>query len=287
MRRVVPLVVLSILTAMSLVLPTNAAAVLDLPTVSLDEALDLAGVDLPTGGAGLILHADFPARTPFVSEAGRFTSLTLDITPVGVTTMSAVPASAATAGGAKVEECTDPAFGSVGKRWSTEDLPIEFSINHATIPDYMSLWLTTRSIREAHQVWGLTNTKCDDKDSIDFRFNYTGSSGKHVGYDGISNTEFGRLDRPVALSYVWYTGTRIREVDLKLNARYMWSNQHDVGSRYNVKNVAVHEIGHTLGLDDLSKPHGSLTMFGVISKGELRKTSLGKGDVRGAELSEP
>jgi hypothetical protein len=51
--------------------------------------------------------------------------------------------------------------------------------------------------------------------------------------------------------------------------------------------VAVHEIGHTLGLDDLSKPHGSLTMFGVIGKGELRKTSLGKGDVRGAGLIEP
>lgn len=287
MRRLVPLAILSLIGAVAVALPTNAQISLELPTVSLDEALDLAEVELPTDGTGLILHADFPAEDPFVSEVGSFTALTLDITPSGVQTMSAVPDSAADAGGTTVEECTDPAFASVGKKWSTDDLPIEFALNHRTVPDYMSPWLTTRSIREAHQAWGLTNSKCENRDTIDFRFNYVGSSRQRVGYDGTSITEFGRLDRPVALSYVWYTGQRIREVDLRMNRRYSWTNRPGVNDRYNVKNVAVHEIGHTLGLDDLGKPHGSLTMFGVIGKGELRKTSLGKGDVRGAGLIEP
>lgn len=286
MRRVIVLTIISLLTA-GLTAPTEATGALDLPVLSVDEALDLAGVDLPGDGTSLILHADFPADDPFTTAAGKFTALTLDITPTGVKTLSAVPASAATADATQVEECTDPAFAAVGKRWNADDLPIEFAINHATVPEYMSPWMTTRSIREAHQAWGLTNSKCEGRDSIDFRFNYIGSVQKRVGYDGTSTTDFGRLDLPVALSYVWYTNTRIREVDLRFNSRYRWTNRAQVGDRYQVKNVAVHEIGHTLGLDDLSKPHGSLTMFGVIGKGELRKQTLGKGDVRGAELSEP
>src|SRR5687767_14984501 len=190
MRRLVPLLTISLIAALAVALPTKAQISLDLPLVSLEEALALADVELPTDGTGLILHADFPAETPFVAEVGDFTALTLNITPSGVQTMSAVPSSAADEGGTQVEECTDPAFQSVGKQWSTDDLPIEFAINHRTVPDYMSPWLTTRSVREAHQAWGLTNSKCENKDSIDFRFNYVGSSKQHVGYDGTSITEF-------------------------------------------------------------------------------------------------
>ena len=286
MRRI-PLIAILALVIGALAIPSGAQT-LGQPVVSLEDALDLAGVDLPADGTGLILHGDFPADAPFVTPLGEFTAVTLDITPDGVTTLSAVPASAAELDGdQQVEECTDPAFGSVGKRWSEDDLPIEFAINHTTIPKYMSPWLTTRNVREGHQAWGLTNSKCERSDSIDFRFNYVGSSTKRVGYDGVSVLDFGRLRRPIALSYVWYSATRIREVDLRLNSRYMWTNRPTVRDRYNVKNVVVHETGHTLGLDDLTSPHGSLTMFGVIGKGELRKISLGKGDVRGAELIEP
>lgn len=287
MRRVFVLTILSVLVAGLGASPTRATGSFDLPVLTLDQALDLAAVELPDDGTALILHADFPKDDPFTTVTGKFTSLTLDITPTGVRTLSATPASAAGADATKVEECTDPAFASVGKRWSPEDLPIEFAVNHSTVPEYMSPWMTTRSIREAHQAWGLTNSKCEGKDSIDFRFNYIGTVKRRVGYDTVSTTDFGRLDLPVALSYVWYTNTRIREVDLRFNSRYGWTNRYQVDDKYQIKNVAVHEIGHTLGLDDLTKPHNSLTMFGVIGKGELRKQSLGKGDVRGAELSEP
>lgn len=289
LKRVGSLVVLSLVAAMAIAIPVRASLTAEaLPAVSLADALELAGVALPTDGSGLILHADFPAGSPYNVGGASYTALTLDLTPDGVKTLSAVPASAASAApGTEVEECTDPAFASVGKRWNEEDLPIDFAINHRTVPNYMSPWLTTRSIREAHQVWGLTNSKCESKDSIDFRFNYVGSSRARVKYDQVSIAEFGRLGRAVAMSYVWYSGTRIREVDLRLNKSYRWTNRAGVSKRYNVKNVAVHEIGHALGLDDLGQPHGSLTMFGVIGKGELRKTTLGKGDVKGAQLAQP
>ena len=288
-RRAISAVVLSLVAAVAVAVPVGASSTAPgLPTLTLTEALELGRVSLPADGTGLILHADFPADSPYRVDGRSFTALTLDVTLSGVRTLSAVPASAADAPpGSEVEECTDPAFASVGKRWNAEDLPIEFVINHRTVPKYMSPWLTTRSVREAHQVWGLTNSKCESKDSIDFRFNYQGSARAGIKYDGLNLTEFGRLGHAVGMSYVWYTATRIREVDLKLNKSYRWTNRPESKKRYYVKNVAVHEIGHALGLDDLARPHGSLTMFGVISKGELRKLTLGKGDVKGAELAHP
>jgi hypothetical protein len=235
---------------------------------------------------GLLVHADFPRAHPLEVDGSAFTAITLDVKRSGVVTRSAVPAGSANPGDEKVEECTDPAFASVGKTWSSQDLPVEFAFNRSTTPRYMSPWLTTRSLREAHQVWGETNTKCNEDDAIDFSFNYIGEDKAHIDYDGINVTDFGQLGNAVGLSYVWYTNSRIREVDLRFNRDYLWTKRPGE-SRYNVKNVAVHEIGHHLGLDDLTSPHGALTMFGVVDKGELRKTTLGRGDVRGAELLTP
>ncbi len=271
---------------------TPASADITLPTITVDEVLSWGPGVLPSDGTtGMIVHADFNPDTPYETTVGSFTALTVDVAPSGgVMTLSAVPAGAAdhATTNTEVDECTDPAFGTVGKRWSANDLPIEFSLNHKSVPKYMSPWLTTSSLREAHQVWGHTNTKCGDKDAIDFRFNYVGSTSKHIERDGTNNTDFGHISRrAVALTYLWYRGDKILEVDLRMSNFYIWTNRPGVDNRFNVKNVAVHEIGHTLGLDDLSQPHGSLTMFGVVGKGELRKTTLGKGDIRGAELLSP
>jgi hypothetical protein len=52
-------------------------------------------------------------------------------------------------------------------------------------------------------------------------------------------------------------------------------------------NVTTHELGHQVGLDDLGDPHGGLTMYGIIDKGEMSKTTLGFGDLKGAWAVSP
>lgn len=285
-RRFGLLLVASLVWAASLAAQGNASLPVGLPTLSVDEVQDLARVELPGNGVGVVLHVHWPASHPALIDGTLYRALTLEVSESGVITRSAVPHNSNTPAD-EAPECTDPAFAPVGKAWRADDLPIEFAYNRRTTPRYMSPWLATRSLREAHQAWGGTNTKCGEKDTIEFSFNYVGVTSVHPGYDRVNVTDFGKMGKVLALSYVWFRDRRIIEVDLRLNKNYMWTNRSGVDKRFHVKNVAVHEIGHHLGLDDLYEPHGSLTMFGRIGKGEMRKITLGRGDVKGAEILAP
>jgi hypothetical protein len=257
------------------------------PGISKAKLLRLGRIEAPPKGKGVIVHADFPAGRPYRTPGGPVTALTAEITPLGTAhVLSMVPVRGKKSPNPE-DECSDSTFVPVGKFWRDQDLPVEFKLNLRRLPKYMSPWLTTRALREAHHSWTGTNSKCEEDDRIDFKFLYAGETRKRMGFDGVNTIDFGRLRRAVAIAYIWYSGARIHEADLRLNNKYMWSNRPGVKRRYNVKNVAVHEIGHHVGLDDLGSDHPRLTMFGLVSKGEMRKITLGRGDVRGAEVVTP
>ena len=51
---------------------------------------------------------------------------------------------------------------------------------------------------------------------------------------------------------------------------------------YDVQNIATHEFGHWVGLEDLyDEADGDLTMYGFSAGGEIKKRSLGTGDITG------
>ncbi|HJR45640.1 MAG TPA: hypothetical protein VJ927_08555 [Actinomycetota bacterium] len=288
-RLMVPIAVFA-LTAAALGAPTTASSEIDplLPSLGLDQLLDIANVEAPPAGVGLELHIDFPTENPLQIGDLEFTALTAVINPDrSVETQSAIAAGSGD-NAAEAEECTDPAFLPTGRSWSAEDMPVVWRFRRGSTPPENSIYRTQGALREAHGVWPTSKSRCSDTDRIDFSYEFAGLTRKSVKYDNVNIVEFGPLGSgALAINYTWFSGTRILETDLRLNRTdYNWTNRRG-GKKYQVVNVTAHELGHQVGLDDLSDPHGGLTMFGRISRGEMKKTTLGTGDIRGASRLSP
>jgi len=101
----------------------------------------------------------------------------------------------------------------------------------------------------------------------------------------------------IAMTRIWYwddgdpaTLDPIEEFDIVFNALLKWGIDPDdegplkLKNAYDVQNIATHEAGHVVGLDDLYEgQYRELTMYGYSSKGETIKISLEQGDVAGAQ----
>jgi hypothetical protein len=276
--------------AASWIAPQSASSQIDvLPTLSQERFLEIVGLDSIPADLGLLAHVDFPAESPLILDGLPIYSFTAALTPDGDVQMREMAATAETTSGAGVDECSDPAFAPSSALWAEEDMPIEWRFAKGTTPKGTSKFYAKRAIRQAHRVWPQSHSNCSGADRLSFRFDYLGGSSRTVDYDGVNVVEFGFLDSgALAVNYTWFKGDRILEVDMRLNkSDYEWSGRDGAEKRYNIANVVAHELGHQIGLEDLSDPHGSLTMFARINRGETSKTTLGRGDLKGASLVAP
>ena len=87
----------------------------------------------------------------------------------------------------------------------------------------------------------------------------------------------------LAVNNFWFyssTGQMI-DSDIKFNTNYAWGTDGSQ-SKYDVQNVATHELGHSLSLADLYEPADSeKTMFGYSSAGETKQRTLDQDDING------
>jgi len=293
MKRFVVAVLAGMVLAGSLLTSTSSAQLPSLPTITKDLILDIAGVPAPPVGTGLQIHADFPTESPLVLGGISIYSLTADITPDGSvltrTILTRDDFATAGDGGAEVHECDDPAFLPTGVTWAPDSMPILWEFDRRSIPDEIERVKTLRTVRGAHRVWPQARSTCSDRDRYTFAYTFMGFTRNNPNYDKRNIVDFGSLGHgALAVNSTWYTSkNEIVEVDLRLNKTdFAWTNVPGV-RRYQVRNVVAHELGHQLGLDDLGSPHGGLTMFGQIGKGELNKVTLGSGDLRGANATAP
>ena len=92
----------------------------------------------------------------------------------------------------------------------------------------------------------------------------------------------------IAVTNVWgYFGGPIntREIidfDILFNSGFDWGNAVSDGSKMDLANIAVHELGHGWGLGDIYQSGCSLvTMYGYSIEGETSKRTLEQSDITG------
>lgn len=130
-------------------------------------------------------------------------------------------------------------------------------------------------------------------------FNYDGTttaSGASLdGENVISWTDLGNTGIIAVTTFWWYTGTKeLAAFDMEFNTYYDWgingvtpadANTASGNTSFmDIRNIATHEAGHTLVLDDLyQSQYSEMTMYGYSTEGEVKAISLEPGDIAGAQ----
>jgi len=174
--------------------------------------------------------------------------------------------------------------------WHILAAGITWKLNESTVPAGINASDARNVIETSFATW---NTVDPGE-----RFFYGGTTTvKATKFDGTNAILWKRLSpSTIGVTYVWYytSSGEVAEVDTAFNSRYPWrifsgtdgcSTEYDA---YDLQNIATHEIGHWIGLDDLyDGTEKDLTMYGFGAGGELKKRTLGTGDVDGANAVAP
>jgi len=182
------------------------------------------------------------------------------------------------------------------------DMPVNYIVNPAN--SGVDAGVTGTAVQASFAAW--------DNASGPLQFSYAGSMGLAAGkYDGSNVISWANIStlypRAIAVTSIWYyrNSKEITEVDTQMNngPGFAWSytipdattGYDDPGNgpvegatTYDIRNIMTHEAGHWIMLGDLYNSRDSfLTMYGYGSLGELRKDTLGYGDVLGVRRAYP
>jgi hypothetical protein len=104
--------------------------------------------------------------------------------------------------------------------------------------------------------------------------------------DGSNTIVWGNYSTPgvIAVTILWYNRATktILEFDIVFDTDYQWGNATENSKVMDLQNIATHELGHGVGLDDIYQdPAYQETMYGYSTSGEVIKRDLYKGDKAG------
>jgi len=88
----------------------------------------------------------------------------------------------------------------------------------------------------------------------------------------------------IAITALWFSrkGKQIVEFDIIFNTRFSWGDAAVNPSLMDLQNIAAHEFGHSVGLDDIySAECSTVTMYGYSWQGDIQKRTLEEPDIAG------
>lgn len=165
-----------------------------------------------------------------------------------------------------------------------------YKLNERTVPTSVGAQAAYAAINSSWASW----SAADAAIAVSSAGNTALSRAK---FDGTNLIAWGKVpNNAIGVTYTWYnslTGEQV-ESDTIFNSRLKWSYapySTDCGGAagtYDVENIAVHEFGHWVGLGDLyGNNEKDLTMYGYGVMTELKKDTLGAGDILGAQTITP
>ncbi|MGH2608964.1 MAG: hypothetical protein ACRDHF_07710 [Tepidiformaceae bacterium] len=175
--------------------------------------------------------------------------------------------------------------------WRLPNDGITWVLNPSRVPATVDLATAIGALEAAFATW----TDADPHKQFFFG-GYTTVTRPRL--DFVNAVLWGKVSAgAIAVTYIrYYTATGIvADVDTVFNSRYPWAvfdtssgECQSSSDAYDVQDIAIHEFGHWLGLDDLySISAKDLTMYGYGAGGELKKRTLGVGDDSGANAVAP
>ena len=157
--------------------------------------------------------------------------------------------------------------------------PITWSINRSTVPS--SVVNSVDSVlNQSFNTWvsGAFSQGPDTR-------------AKRARLDNVNAILWKKMGRStLGATFVWFSRVtgEVVEVDTVFNKRLPWAvfpNSPECQSSpvaYDLQNIATHEFGHWIGLEDLfDNAARDLTMYGFSAGGEIKKRTLGRGDITG------
>lgn len=175
---------------------------------------------------------------------------------------------------------TDTCYNLLGVKWKL--LPVNYVINPTNL-DGLSEEFLTSAISTSAETW-------DSATLVElFNNNYAVDYTAQYGVQNFENViAFG--DYPdsnvIGVTSIWFTrrGKQIVEFDILLNTDFTWGDATVEQTVMDLQNIATHELGHAVGLDDIySSTCLEVTMYGYSTEGETKKRTLEQPDIMGLQ----
>ena len=157
--------------------------------------------------------------------------------------------------------------------------PITWNLNRSTVPSSVSSSVDS-VLNQSFRTWygGVF-------------FQGPDTRAKRARFDRVNAILWKKMGRStLGATFVWFSrfSGEVLEVDTIFNKKHPWAifpNSPDCQTSpdaYDLQNIATHEFGHWVGLEDLfDDSEKDLTMYGFGAGGEVKKRTLGAGDING------